>query len=138
MATRLARRGLMGVAAVVIALVVLHIYNHLRLDAGELVDRVEPILSQAHAMSEKAKPEYQELALATLPRNAMTGPYYRLDEMLDRAVPTPPPDKAVAGAEVSVVHGFEFDDPRSEHTSELQSQSNLVCRLLLEKKKNKK
>src|SRR2546430_7955015 len=32
----------------------------------------------------------------------------------------------------------EFNvDPRSEeHTSELQSQSNLVCRLLLEKKKN--
>src|SRR2546427_1666826 len=30
-------------------------------------------------------------------------------------------------------------DRRSEeHTSELQSQSNLVCRLLLEKKKNKK
>src|SRR5688572_31058123 len=29
--------------------------------------------------------------------------------------------------------------PRSEeHTSELQSQSNLVCRLLLEKKKKKK
>src|SRR2546430_7596140 len=29
------------------------------------------------------------------------------------------------------------DDGRSEeHTSELQSQSNLVCRLLLEKKKN--
>src|SRR2546427_9431118 len=29
--------------------------------------------------------------------------------------------------------------PRSEeHTSELQSQSNLVCRLLLEKKKQKK
>src|SRR2546430_4418525 len=30
----------------------------------------------------------------------------------------------------------EHDAPRSEeHTSELQSQSNLVCRLLLEKKK---
>src|SRR2546430_12006452 len=30
------------------------------------------------------------------------------------------------------------NDHRSEeHTSELQSQSNLVCRLLLEKKKNK-
>src|SRR2546430_9899057 len=30
------------------------------------------------------------------------------------------------------------DEHRSEeHTSELQSQSNLVCRLLLEKKKNK-
>src|SRR5688572_29432387 len=31
---------------------------------------------------------------------------------------------------------FDDDDQRSEeHTSELQSQSNLVCRLLLEKKK---
>src|SRR5438132_3241340 len=31
------------------------------------------------------------------------------------------------------------DQPRSEeHTSELQSHSDLVCRLLLEKKKNKK
>src|SRR2546430_3180238 len=30
-----------------------------------------------------------------------------------------------------------FNKPRSEeHTSELQSQSNLVCRLLLEKKKH--
>src|SRR5688572_31366422 len=36
--------------------------------------------------------------------------------------------------------GLRFADaPRSEeHTSELQSQSNLVCRLLLEKKKKKK
>src|SRR2546427_8562696 len=32
---------------------------------------------------------------------------------------------------------FHGTDERSEeHTSELQSQSNLVCRLLLEKKKN--
>src|SRR2546427_3551332 len=34
---------------------------------------------------------------------------------------------------------FPYRAPRSEeHTSELQSQSNLVCRLLLEKKKNKR
>src|SRR5688572_31859627 len=34
---------------------------------------------------------------------------------------------------------FGRDQARSEeHTSELQSQSNLVCRLLLEKKKKKK
>src|SRR2546430_8292954 len=33
-------------------------------------------------------------------------------------------------------HGIECERLRSEeHTSELQSQSNLVCRLLLEKKK---
>src|SRR5688572_32430745 len=33
---------------------------------------------------------------------------------------------------------FENGDRSEEHTSELQSQSNLVCRLLLEKKKKKK
>src|SRR5688572_31408096 len=36
-------------------------------------------------------------------------------------------------------HDDQADPVRSEeHTSELQSQSNLVCRLLLEKKKTKK
>src|SRR5688572_31556135 len=42
--------------------------------------------------------------------------------------------------ELYFVHGT-IRRPRSrseEHTSELQSQSNLVCRLLLEKKKKKK
>ena len=41
--------------------------------------------------------------------------------------------------------GYRFDDIRlyldgrsEEHTSELQSLTNLVCRLLLEKKKKKK
>src|SRR3989475_1359521 len=32
---------------------------------------------------------------------------------------------------------FDLKDRSEEHTSELQSQSNLVCRLLLEKKKKK-
>src|SRR2546430_8450612 len=34
------------------------------------------------------------------------------------------------------VHEFSLAARSEEHTSELQSQSNLVCRLLLEKKKN--
>src|SRR2546427_8810467 len=39
----------------------------------------------------------------------------------------------------TVVAHARHQRPRSEeHTSELQSQSNLVCRLLLEKKKKKK
>src|SRR2546430_12533368 len=43
--------------------------------------------------------------------------------------------KGVEGM-VLEVGGGEIGDERSEeHTSELQSQSNLVCRLLLEKKK---
>src|SRR5688572_11640538 len=42
------------------------------------------------------------------------------------------------GLDLNAVGNHEFDEGRSEeHTSELQSQSNLVCRLLLEKKKKK-
>src|SRR2546430_12931618 len=37
---------------------------------------------------------------------------------------------------VEIAAGFEIGRSE-EHTSELQSQSNLVCRLLLEKKKKK-
>src|SRR2546427_8176637 len=37
-----------------------------------------------------------------------------------------------------LVAKIEAEIRSEEHTSELQSQSNLVCRLLLEKKKNKK
>src|SRR2546430_7348866 len=38
---------------------------------------------------------------------------------------------------VSAFGGFLVAQRSEEHTSELQSQSNLVCRLLLEKKNNK-
>src|SRR2546430_12605527 len=45
------------------------------------------------------------------------------------------------GAVETPINVSTMDDPKKmarseEHTSELQSQSNLVCRLLLEKKKN--
>ena len=42
------------------------------------------------------------------------------------------------GSNIDEVMGFFTDDRSEEHTSELQSRTNLVCRLLLEKKKKKK
>src|SRR5690349_23826293 len=45
--------------------------------------------------------------------------------------PVQPPSGAVGGADVDHEHRSE------EHTSELQSRRDLVCRLLLEKKKKK-
>src|SRR2546427_2795408 len=39
---------------------------------------------------------------------------------------------------VDALEAFGHHGRSEEHTSELQSQSNLVCRLLLEKKKKKK
>src|SRR5688572_32622268 len=56
------------------------------------------------------------------------------DRRAARALPAPRPlpmSQKVLEA-VSISHHFGRSE---EHTSELQSQSNLVCRLLLEKKK---
>src|SRR2546430_5598961 len=44
-------------------------------------------------------------------------------------------DAVQVGTRITLVAEL-VDDRSEEHTSELQSQSNLVCRLLLEKKKN--
>src|SRR5438132_1891236 len=43
-----------------------------------------------------------------------------------------------AGREVVIARGQLVEIRSEEHTSELQSHSDLVCRLLLEKKKKKK
>src|SRR2546421_2292780 len=43
---------------------------------------------------------------------------------------------AVGGLHTSRPHLAAHDGRSEEHTSELQSRSDLVCRLLLEKKKN--
>src|SRR2546427_1063007 len=51
------------------------------------------------------------------------------------------PGNGTAGRDVKLPANSQVDKSRTirseEHTSELQSQSNLVCRLLLEKKKTK-
>src|SRR2546427_5052139 len=57
----------------------------------------------------------------------------------NRLVPTKIYDRALAEGEVRVLVELalpsgRFAERSEEHTSELQSQSNLVCRLLLEKK----
>src|SRR2546430_3764307 len=47
-------------------------------------------------------------------------------------------DEVLSGPKSAISLSKILKDRSEEHTSELQSQSNLVCRLLLEKKKKKK
>src|SRR5688572_3378503 len=55
----------------------------------------------------------------------------------DLSPPGPPPELTGRPAgECGAPGGSQFAGRSEEHTSELQSQSNLVCRLLLEKKKD--
>src|SRR5688572_31913047 len=58
--------------------------------------------------------------------------------VLEDAVPERGTRRVVLRGDVRRLPRARRDEGRSEeHTSELQSQSNLVCRLLLEKKKKK-
>src|SRR5690606_39983106 len=68
--------------------------------------------------------------------------FAKADGVLDFTAPAASIEFAGYAAQARIVHvigttGFsEEDEARSEeHTSELQSRENLVCRLLLEKKK---
>src|SRR2546430_8917765 len=68
-----------------------------------------------------------------------TPPFLVLAPQALSVSPAPPPSTARG---LSACKGVPFPTTlitrSEEHTSELQSQSNLVCRLLLEKKKKKK
>src|SRR5688572_31809594 len=82
----------------------------------------------------------------TLFRSGVTleAPPYRLDHARSDPAPFtpngPPLWLGVQGERVGMRLVAQYADGwrSEEHTSELQSQSNLVCRLLLEKKKKKK
>src|SRR5688572_31422778 len=62
-------------------------------------------------------------------------PYTTLFRSAESMMVSAPSNTAVATSDTSARVGTGRSE---EHTSELQSQSNLVCRLLLEKKKKKK
>jgi hypothetical protein len=109
----LARRSAVVLGVVVAALLGLHAYNYARMGAAALDENVAPVLERARAISEKARPEYQDLALATLPANPLNGPAVRLDEMLDRAAVKERPNPAEGGGGGGVVYALEFDDPAS-------------------------
>lgn len=107
---RFARSLVIGAALVLCALIGLHVYNFVRLDAAELRANALPLLERAQDISERARPEYQDLALARLPPNPNNGLFYRFDDKLHEAkVVAAPPE--VATDENGIVLGFEFDDP---------------------------
>src|SRR2546430_13164988 len=66
-------------------------------------------------------------------------PYTTLFRSVSRSMEGGPVPQWLPGRSRQIgIVGREKKERSEEHTSELQSQSNLVCRLLLEKKKKKK
>src|SRR2546430_3229306 len=95
---------------------------------------------------ERRSPDTMAPAIIGIIGGSALGDAFELEEEQARFLVTPhgapsdPPRVGMhAGVQVAFLprHGKDHRiPPRSEeHTSELQSQSNLVCRLLLEKKK---
>src|SRR5436190_11855204 len=59
-------------------------------------------------------------------------------ELVDEALGLGPLEELLSDPSVTEIMVNRFDQRSEEHTSELQSHSDLVCRLLLEKKKKKR
>src|SRR5256885_4278084 len=115
-------------------------YARLRKEHAETVDIVDRFteyrevlrrLGEArHLLSEGGDRELMELAQAEV--NDLTARQTALEDELKRLLlPRDPNDAKNVFVEIRAGARSE------EHTSELQSPCNLVCRLLLEKKKNK-
>ena len=122
-----ARPALVGGLAVLVALAGVHAYNFVRLDAAALRADAQPLLERAREISERARPEYQELALARLPANPLNAPYYRLDDLLHDAEVVGGPPK-VAEANGTVIQAFEFEAPRQAEPRRCGRQGGAAAR----------
>jgi hypothetical protein len=105
----LGRTLIIGTAVALIALAGLHVYNASRLDVSGLRAGAERLLERATKISERARPEYAELALATLPPNPLNGSFYRFDDHLHEAKIIEEP-VGVAMDDGAILHAFEFEN----------------------------
>jgi hypothetical protein len=92
-----------------IALVLLHVWNHMRLDAGGLSAAIEPLIERSREIERRARPEYQDHALATLPPSPSNGTHYRLDDLLGEADVAHAPSLEASGEE-AILYALEMDD----------------------------
>jgi arylsulfatase A-like enzyme len=106
---RVGRFLLIGLLLVVVVLLGLQAYNFVRLDATQLSASATLVLERARTISERARPEYQDLALTRLPPNPHNGAFYRFDDNLHRAKVVDQPPELPTDDE-SVVLGYEFED----------------------------
>src|SRR3990167_2306790 len=97
--------------------------------------RTEEITGLARELSEDLGDAYIDFGVLTDTVGAEEAPVVKLlQTMFDDATQVRASDIHIEPQEGRLIIRFRIDGVRSEeHTSELQSQSNLVCRLLLEK-----
>ncbi len=104
------RKLMLAAAVTIVALAVLSVVNYQRINAGGLKAGVNALIRRSTGLEKRARPEYQEHALATLEPNAANGQYYRLDEhVADARVVAAP--RLSAGRDPGVLYRLEFAEP---------------------------
>lgn len=108
----LGRRFLWSASALILAGVALHVVNAARFDRGA-GSAAAALLERAQQTAEKARKEYQELALARLPGNPNNGAFFRFDDNYLSATQVEKPEAAEAVSEY--LAQWEFDGSDSHH-----------------------
>lgn len=99
------RRALLLLLLLLLAVQVIDFW---RFDLLGFAADAERLVERARAMAARARPEYQDYVLATLPENPKTGRFLRLDLALDRASVLKAPD-ALPAERDSALLALEFD-----------------------------
>ncbi|GBD44962.1 Arylsulfatase [bacterium HR40] len=79
-----------------------------RFDLLGFADDANRVVERARSLAARARPEYPEHALATLPENPFNGPFLRFDLALAEAEVERAPERA-PGDEVSTLFALEFE-----------------------------
>jgi arylsulfatase A-like enzyme len=101
---------LMPAFVLIAALVLLHVINFTRMKAGVFDESARILIERSHHIQEQASPEYQAKSLTMLPMNQKNGVYYRLDDLLSKAVLTEKPSISDKSSVSDVSFSYEFDD----------------------------
>jgi hypothetical protein len=92
-------------------LLLVHLGNNHRLKMKAFDASAKMAIERSRHIAEQAGPEYQSKTLNALPPNPKNGTFYRLDDLLKKAVVLEKPPTSFDKEKRGVRFSFEFDDP---------------------------
>ena len=119
------RMSLLIILLLISMLIVVCIVNYNRLNAKVFDEGVKSLIDRSRHIKAKAGPDYQDEVLSKLPPNPNNGTYYRLDDMLGKAIVHQKLSTSSKPEVPKVIFSFEFDDPNRLSFKPALGQSTL-------------
>jgi arylsulfatase A-like enzyme len=107
---KLVKRIIIPAILLIAALLILHVINLSRMKTRVFDESARMLIERSRRIQEVASTEYQAKALAMLPTNQYNGLFFRLDDLLSKAVIREKPSVSDKSYVSDVKLGFEFDD----------------------------